>query len=253
MCIRDSCFETCFSLQQSTISSNLLSLFATDQQSNQFLHRFWIQSTFFCKNLDQCSNCCLNTCFLFVQCAREAASPGASRHWNRWLFDFGEALFFWPIFWRTLFIQNCDFGIKLHPKWTQNENSRKLFFRKSAKLKKCVWTAPAWTDCIWARPVESSGRPKNRRKKRTYFRTPLFWAKLPKGVQKGEAESRVAPLGAVLRHVWCPKPFFDYKNEPIALPKCLQEPKITQKMTPEVDKWLEKLSKKGPAFRIVFF
>ena len=40
--------------------------------------------------------------------------------------------------------------------------------------------------------------------------------------------------GTLLGHVWCPKLFFDPKNEPIAPPKCLQGPKITQKTTLEV-------------------
>ena len=34
------------------------------------------------------------------------------------------------------------------PKWTQNEIYGELLFRKSVKMKKCVWTAPARTDCI---------------------------------------------------------------------------------------------------------
>ena len=76
------------------------------------------------------------------------------------------------------------------------------------------------------------------------------WA--PKVLQKGEEISRVAPLGAVLGHVWCPKPFSDPKNEPIAPPKCLQGPKTTQKMTPEVEKILEKCSKKGQ-HSVLFF
>ena len=58
----------------------------------------------------------------------------------------------------------------------------------------------------------------------------------PKGLPKGEFKTGETPLGAIMGHVWCPKPFFDPKNEPIAPPKCLQGPKITQKMPPEVEK-----------------
>ena len=162
------------------------------QQSIQFLKQLFQQSIhflkqqfrnfatisnpahFFSENFEQCFNCCSNNCFLSEKCAREAASPGASRHWNRVAFDFGGSLFLKQFLERLFFTQNWDFWGKWLSKWTQNEGPRELFFRKSAKLKKCVWTPPAWTDCIWAHPVESSGRPKNRRKKGTYFRTPLF-------------------------------------------------------------------------------
>ena len=34
------------------------------------------------------------------------------------------------------------------PKWTQNEIYGELLFRKNVEMKKCVWTAPARTDCI---------------------------------------------------------------------------------------------------------
>ena len=92
-------------------------------------------------------------------------------------------------------------------------------------------------------PWSAQGDPKLEEKK-GHISEPLFLGRkckkcekwYPKCLQKGATEKVVAPLGAVLGHVWCPKPFFDYKNEPIALPKCLQEPKITQKMTPEVEK-----------------
>ena len=58
----------------------------------------------------------------------------------------------------------------------------------------------------------------------------------PKGLQKGDPETGKTPLGAILGHVWCPKPFFDPNDEPIAPPKCPQRPKITKLITPKVDK-----------------
>ena len=90
-------------------------------------------------------------------------------------------------------------------------------------------------------PWGAQGDPKIEEKK-GHISEPLFFGEkckkyekfVPKGLQKGEGISRVAPLGAVLGHVWCPKPFFDFKNEPIAPPKCPQGAKITQKMTPKV-------------------
>jgi len=91
-------------------------------------------------------------------------------------------------------------------------------------------------------PWRAQGDPKIEEKKE-HISEPLFLAKkckkcekmAPKCLQKDALEKVVAPLGAVLGHVWCPKPFFDSKNEPIALPKCLQGSKNTQKMTPEVE------------------
>ena len=85
----------------------------------------------------------------------------------RELFASWAVPFFWSDFWKPFFTQQCNFGGKWPPEWTQHEDLRKLFFRKSVKLEKCVWTAPAWTDCIWAHPVERSGRPQNWRKKET--------------------------------------------------------------------------------------
>ena len=91
-------------------------------------------------------------------------------------------------------------------------------------------------------PWSAQGDPKIEEKKGR-ISEPLFlrkklkksekWAL--KGLQKAAFENGVAPLGAVLGHVWCPKPFFDPKNEPIAPPKCPQGPKITQKLTPQVE------------------
>ena len=83
-------------------------------------------------------------------------------------------------------------------------------------------------------PWSAQGDPKIEEKKEN-ISEPLFLAKntkiceniVPKGLQKGDFISGVAPLGAVLGHAWCPKPFFDPKNEPIAPPKWPQGPKIT--------------------------
>ena len=47
----------------------------------------------FCKNIDQCFNCCLNNCFLSEMCAREAAAPGAYGHGHRVLFESWGYLF----------------------------------------------------------------------------------------------------------------------------------------------------------------
>ena len=67
---------------------------------------------------------------------------------------------------------------------TQNETFWDLLFRESVKMEKCVWTAPACTDCILAQPLERSGRPKNRRKKGIYVRPTLFNPKISKMLKK---------------------------------------------------------------------
>ena len=81
------------------------------------------------------------------------------------------------------------------PKWNQNEVSRKLFFNNNAKTEKCVWTAPAWTECIWAHPVERSGGLKIRRKVNCEQNVPGK----PKGARKTQ-ETRLP-----LRSRWAPR------------------------------------------------
>ena len=91
-------------------------------------------------------------------------------------------------------------------------------------------------------PWRAQGDPKIEEKK-GHISEPLFLGKkfkksekwAPTCLQKGDLILGVAPLGAVLGHVWCPKLFFDPNDEPIAPPKCPQGPKITKKITPEVD------------------
>ena len=78
-----------------------------------FSHQFSAQSTFFCKNLKQCFNCCSNNCFLSVQRAREAASPGASWHWNRVAFESGGAPFFEAVFGTHFFTQKSHILSKI--------------------------------------------------------------------------------------------------------------------------------------------
>ena len=129
--------------------------------------------------------------------------------------------FFWSEFGNPFFHQKMQFWRKIasnmNPKWGLLE----AIFGKSAKTEKCVSTAPARTDCIWAHPVERSGRLKNRRKKGTYLRTAFFSKKYekyekraPKGLQMGDFISGVAPLWRLLGHLWCPQPFWASKMSP---------------------------------------
>ena len=208
---------------------------------------------------NSCCFCCPDCCLLFKKRVREAASPGASRHWNRVLFDFGGSLFLKQFLERLFFTQNWIFWRKWLPKWTQNEDPRELFFRKSAKLKKCVWTAPAWTDCIWAHPVESSGRSKNRRKKRTYFRTPLFRQKMqkmwkmvpkmsPKGCHRKGGGASWGSLGACL----VPQAIFWLQKWAHSSPKVPPGAENYSKNDPGGGKMTRKVVQKRPSFRLVF-
>ena len=61
-----------------------------------------------------------------------------------------------------MFFEESD--AQVTPEQSQNDVFWKVFFKNYVKTKKCVWTAPAWTECIWAHPVERSGGLKIRRK-----------------------------------------------------------------------------------------
>ena len=103
-------FYTCLSFQKSTVHSVFLLQFRSPVI---FSHNFSAQSTFFCKNLERCFNCCSNNCFLFEQCAREAASPGASWPVNRVLFEAGGAPVFEAVFGTNFFTQKSHIWSKM--------------------------------------------------------------------------------------------------------------------------------------------
>ena len=112
-CFNTFCFNLCFSFQQSTIFNNT---FSSSQQSGQFSAPILSSSSFFCKNFEQCFNCCSNNCFLFEQCAREAGCQGGSWHVNRVLFDSGWASFFEAVFTTPFFTKKSHFYAKMTPK-----------------------------------------------------------------------------------------------------------------------------------------
>ena len=102
----------------------------------------------------------------------------------------------------TCFLQ-CHFCVffvesdaQVTPKWTQHTIFWKLFFNNNAKTEKCVWTAPAWTECIWAHPVERSGGFKIRRKVNCEQNVP--------GKLKGARKTQEKRLP--LRSRWAPRP-----------------------------------------------
>ena len=66
-------------------------------------------------------------------------------------------------------------------------------------------------------------------------------------------ESRGTLLGQSRSMFGSPTYFLTPKNEPIAPQKCLQGPKLTQKMTPVGGKNTLKVTQKRPAFRPVLF
>ena len=96
----------------------------------------------------------LEQLLLSKQCAREAASPGASWHWNRVVFEIGRQSFFESFFEAQFFIKVSDLQPNIASKWTCLAFVRAPFFEKYAEAEKCVWTAQACTDCIWATPME---------------------------------------------------------------------------------------------------
>ena len=118
-----------------------------------------------------------------------------------------------------------------------------LFFRKNAKTKKCVSTAQACADCMWAHPMERPGRPQNQRKDMTYFRTYFFNQKMQeyekKGSQKGPKRVSICPgwrpwgrLGRPLM----PQSVFEHKKYAQSAPK----------MTSRVQKWRQNAKKVTP-------
>ena len=117
-------FYTCLSFQKSTVHSVFWLQF---RSPIIFSHQFSAQSTFFCKNLKQCFNCCSNNCFLFVQRAREAASPGASWPTDRVLFESGGAPFFEAVFGTHFFTQKSHIWSKMTQKVTHFKVFRKPF------------------------------------------------------------------------------------------------------------------------------
>ena len=96
-------------------------------------------------------------------------------------------------------------------------------------------------------PWSTQGDQKIKEKKQPISEPPFLAKKskilekrAPKGLQKGEGISGVAPLGAPLE----PQADFDSKSEPTAPPKCSQGPKNASKVTPEGPKMILKVTLK---------
>ena len=137
------CFNVCFSFYENFEQFGAIrSVFTT------ICTDFEPTSDFFCKNFEQCCNCCSNNCLLFEQCAREAASLGTSWPANRSQFTLGRACFIDSFCWIAFCMQKSQFPTKLTSGWIQTAPLRMFFFGKSTKREKCVWAAQACTDCI---------------------------------------------------------------------------------------------------------
>ena len=128
---------------------------------------------------------CSNNCSLLEQFLIVAACPGASCRVHSLLFATRGSPFLEQFFGDIFFTQNCDCWQKTVPELNQNEVMWSLFLRKNAKTKKCVSTAQACADCMWAHPMERPGRPQNQRKNITYFRTYFFNQKMQEYEKKG--------------------------------------------------------------------
>ena len=114
-------------------------------------------------------------------------------------------------------------------------------------MKKCVWTAPARTDCIWAHHLERPRWSTNRRKNTVSF-IMLFLAKKHKfsktELQKLSKRVTLFPGWRLLGHLWSSKLIFDSKSEPTTPPKCSQWPKKTSKIIPTGQKIILKVTLK---------
>ena len=61
---------------------------------------------------------------------------------------------FQQCFFYSLFV---ELDAQVTPKRSQNQVFWKAFFNNNAEMEKGVWTAPAWTECIWGHPMHRSG------------------------------------------------------------------------------------------------
>jgi hypothetical protein len=113
-----------------------------------------------------------------VSCWKSAHARGAVREPRKSIIVYrdplGRALFayllFGILFVRTKSRFSMKIVPKIHPKWTLLG----AVFRKWKKIEKCVSTAQARTDCIWAHTVERPGRPKITQKNRLIPGTLFF-------------------------------------------------------------------------------
>ena len=141
---------------------------------------------------------------------------------------------------------------KMHSKWILLG----AVFRKWKKIEKCVSTAQARTDCIWAHTVERPGRPKFTQKNKLIPGT-LFFQEKSENIQKLTPKRSpnewlyfsLTFLWRPLGHHWCPSPFSNTKNEPKALPKCHWSWKVLQKVTQKDPKSSKNDFKSANTFR----
>ena len=126
-------------------------------------------------------------------------------------------------------------------RWTHNDVFGSYFSETMLTWKKCVCTAPARTDCIWAHPLECSGWPKDWRKKASYFRTALFSKnngniqkksskRSPKGWGDFGANASWATFGA-------PSWFLMQKVSPQRPQSAPRDPNMLQKWSQKGQKW----------------
>ena len=88
--------------------------------------------------------------------AHEGGCPGASRLRDSSSFGLESVPVFEPFFDDLLSRKIAMFDTNCLQNGTQNEVFWDLLFRESVKMEKCVWTAPACTDCTLAHPSERS-------------------------------------------------------------------------------------------------
>ena len=127
--------------------------------------------------------------------------------------------FFYLFFCILFFNKKSRFQWKWSPKWTPKGILLGAVFRKNEKIRKCVSTAQARTDCMWAlvleRPRILKITPKNKWIPWTvfFYQKSENWQKMtPKGRPKGWLYILLTSLGRPLGHHWCPKPFLNIER-----------------------------------------
>ena len=180
--------------------------------------------------------------------AREGGCPGASGHWNRVWFDFGEAPFFEAFFGTPFFTEISQFNGKLLPKWYQFLSLFGTFLEEGEYVRIVLG--------LEREPFRASFRGSKNHKKnaplQTHISLPCFFRKKSEHLQKTPStwvpkRDFILVLGALGRS-WrtfgATVSFLTQKMEP----KCSQKDAKGAKHTPNgVPNW-EKIVQHGPGF-----
>ena len=210
------------------------------RSSWNYLHRFRIQFMIICNNFEQCFNFCLNNCFLFEQCAREGASPAASWHLKRWVFDFGKILCLETCFGTHVFTQRSVVGPTCIPKGIQHGPPKTSFWNvarsafRSSRLERTLYRASKKVAQI---------QSKNEGVSRTMFFTQKVLKDPNKDFQKVPKWMTLFWWWRLLGHLWRPSLIFHAKSASKILQKWTQGSKSYPKRVPKWSKCVQNRSR----------